>query len=269
MLQAINSNKAGRNISSEEIHWRQIFKASEDSLTSTIIGLLFYLPHELTWHILTSACYGNDLPTPTRVVSREFWPFWDGTGTSNSSRVEPDVFINTSNFDLIIEAKRKDNDQQNEGQWRNEFRAYLNEYGEDNKQVYLLALGGISTEQTQQLLLENRIMTVIMCRWERVLKCTRSALGAIRHSQALLNTSSSVINILEDILLGFSIHGYMTADWFSDTIFEGLQLGSRALDRWTDFVPDAVLPTFFDDLKDARINPNTLLNFDNLWNLTT
>lgn len=269
MLQAINANKAGRNITSEEIHWRQVFKASEDSLTSTIIGLLFYLPHELTWHILLNACYGKEIPTPNTVLSKEFWPLWSGEGTSNAMSVEPDVFIQTPDFDLIIEAKRTDYNQQSRDQWTNELKAYLNEYRDSKKRVYLLALGGISTEATQQLEIDSIIMPVVMCRWERLLRSVRNALETVRHSQSLLSSSSSVVQILEDILLGFSIHGYMTADWFCDTTFEGLQLSPNALGDWINVMPEAAPITFFENLAQYRINPDTLTSFNQLWNLNS
>jgi hypothetical protein len=66
MLCLINHGKGGRNfkIASEEIHWREIFKNSEDSLTSSVFSLLFYLPADLMWKILTSACYGTELSFP-------------------------------------------------------------------------------------------------------------------------------------------------------------------------------------------------------------
>ncbi len=63
MLHAILNNKAGKSIAGSEVHWRQLFTASEDSLTSTIFGYLFHLPIELFWQILNKACYIESLTT--------------------------------------------------------------------------------------------------------------------------------------------------------------------------------------------------------------
>ncbi|MFI5140284.1 MAG: hypothetical protein ACHQIM_20865, partial [Sphingobacteriales bacterium] len=128
MLQAINSNKAGRNISSTEVHWREIFKSSEDSLTSTIFGLLFYLPSELCWKIIRESCYEFLIPFPSKVTVKEYWPSWNSVNTNNTNYIEPDLFIRTPEFDLIIEAKRYDYGQQYRAQWEGEIRAYFNEY---------------------------------------------------------------------------------------------------------------------------------------------
>lgn len=266
MLQAINSNKAGRNISSSEIHWRELFKASEDSLTSTIVGLLFYLPLETAWHILTEACYDPSLPQPARILSREFWPVWDSEGTRNSRLVEPDVFIRTPGFDLIIEAKRYDYNQQSSVQWATEFRAYLNEYGEDDIPVYLLALGGISSEQTVVLTNGERRMPVLMCRWERLLKSCRNVFNQLQHSRNFLHSSASAISILEDLLLGFSIHGYMTADWFEDTSFKELHIGHASAMVLEELLPLVNYMNYFMDIPSTGIHPNQLNILERTWN---
>lgn len=265
MLQAINANKAGRNISSSEMHWRKLFKASEDSLTSTIIGLLLYLPLELGWHILTEACYDPGLPQPARILSREFWPLWNSAGTRNSRFVEPDVFIRTPGFDLIIEAKRYDYDQHSALQWQTEFRAYLNEYAEDARPVFLLALGGISSEQTVVLTDGEDRMPIFMCRWERLLKSCRNALAQLNHSRHILQASASAISILEDLLLGFSIHGYMTADWFEDTSFKDLTIRHASLQVLTNLRPLKIYNNYFEDILSASIKPHHISNLDHPW----
>jgi LPXTG-motif cell wall-anchored protein len=50
-----------------------------------------------------------DLPFNSgRLLSFDFWPHWDKTGTDNTNYVEPDLFIKFDEFDVIIEAKVKD-----------------------------------------------------------------------------------------------------------------------------------------------------------------
>lgn len=56
MLHLIYSNKAGRNFNSNpEVNWKALFKASEDSFTSSIFGLLLYLPAQQFWDIIVNS----------------------------------------------------------------------------------------------------------------------------------------------------------------------------------------------------------------------
>ena len=134
MIQAILSNKAGRNFLSNQFYWKDLFSASEDSLTSTLFGTLLYLPRELFWRILRGAIYECGIEgLESEIVHIEFWPHWITSNSTNKIYIEPDLFIRTSNYDLIIEAKRYDFDQQNKFQWENQFKEYLNQYGYEKK----------------------------------------------------------------------------------------------------------------------------------------
>lgn len=81
----------------------------EDPKTYLTIGQLRYLPADLFWELLrTSAVSPETMPlTVGKLESFEMWPSWDPTGTGNTERVEPDVFIRFSWLDLIIEAKKR------------------------------------------------------------------------------------------------------------------------------------------------------------------
>lgn len=226
MLQAIVFNKAGRNITSDEIHWKELFKASEDSLTSTIFGLLSYLPQEMFWKIFLKSCYSNPIVmNNTRIIDYSFWPKWNSNNTKNSNLVEPDLFISTSEFDIIIEAKRYDHNQQSKEQWKAEFIAYLNEYGDLEKKVYLIAVGGIYDEKVEKLPINegvyiNKEIEIIKCRWSRILRLVKDEHAIIAKDKS--HSISSIYNILGDIILGFRIHGYYTGEWFEQTKFEDL-----------------------------------------------
>jgi hypothetical protein len=103
MLHAIDQNKAGRNFSDSEVRWRQLFYKSEDSLTSSIIGGLMYLPDDLFWQVLSNSIKDSVLPKGSHtIIHCDFWPSWNAQGTNNTTRVEPDVFIRTESFDLIM-----------------------------------------------------------------------------------------------------------------------------------------------------------------------
>ncbi|WP_299577477.1 hypothetical protein [uncultured Sunxiuqinia sp.] len=222
MLYAVEHHKAGRNINSEEISWQQLFKTSEDSLTSFVFERLFYLPVELMWTILTKACCGSELPKQAgKMVSTEFWPHWDAEHTSNSIFIEPDVFIRFSEFDLIIEAKRYDKDQQYQGQWENQIQAYRNEFS-DEKPLFYIALGGLFTHETQTV---NGIK-VVMCRWKSLLEQVKMAHQLLSESEGLLYSSDAILRILSDLKKVFRLHGYATGLWFSSLPFQDYSINS-------------------------------------------
>ena len=92
----------------------------EDSLTSTVFDLLKYLPTEVFYSILRESLYHKKLPIICGEIEKiHFWEKWISKNTTNSLYVEPDVFIRFSNFDIIIEAKRYNNNQQSEKQGDN------------------------------------------------------------------------------------------------------------------------------------------------------
>ncbi|MDB5250655.1 MAG: hypothetical protein JWQ40_5049 [Segetibacter sp.] len=219
MLQAILLNKAGRNISTKEVHWRELFRASEDSLTSTVIGTLLYLPSPLFWQILNRSCYGQVcFQVSSKIETVSFWPRWRDT---NDSLIEPDVFIRTSEFDLIIEAKRFDDKQQYEGQWLKELSAYFNDFSEDNKKVFFIAMGGIYNENIEEFQVNSKRAVVIKCRWFRLLNEIKLQLATLENKE-YSNYDDSAKRILKDIISGFGIHGYSTGTWFGDQDFSKL-----------------------------------------------
>jgi len=61
MLHLIYSDKAGRNFNSDPVvNCKALFKASEDSFTSSIFGLLLYLPAEKFWDIRLLFLYSKN-----------------------------------------------------------------------------------------------------------------------------------------------------------------------------------------------------------------
>jgi hypothetical protein len=211
MLHAIHQNKAGRGLH-ESLDWRALFKGCEDTLTSAVFSNLFHLPPALFWQLLNESFFKLQLPVApdTQLLSYQFWPRWDATGTANARNVEPDIFIHTSSFDLIVEAKRHDVLQQYEEQWSNEVGSYFNEY-KTSKTVFLLAVGGFDAGDEEPELIQGGVgeAWVFKCRW-------RNLLGAARHMRAQLGGEDwSVGNILDDVIMGFSLHGFTVTDWFA------------------------------------------------------
>ena len=106
------------------------FRPSEDSLTSSVVGLMQYLPDDIFWDLLRSSCgRSSNLPESVgAIISVNFWDRWDATDTWNTTLVEPDVWIDTKDYYIIVEAKKYDaSGMQHDDQWENEIKALLNE----------------------------------------------------------------------------------------------------------------------------------------------
>ncbi len=206
MLHATVSNKPGR-----------ITSFTEDTLTSSVFGHLFYLPLELAWEILREAVFDHDLPRHCGdLESYEFWPKWDSEGTDNSRFVEPDVFLRFSEFDMIIEAKRWEFGMQSSTQWKNQIIAYRNEYPETAKPLFYVAIGGIHGEGKQSLEINGVPCTIAMCQWFRVLRATKQVERQLERSSYRTSASDSHLRILRDITSLFGLHGFATGDWLEN-----------------------------------------------------
>ena len=232
MLQAIINSKAGRNFQ-DAADWHSLFAASEDSLTSCVFGHLFYLPAPVLWALLEGAAHGLKLPVATEapvVTSYEFWPHWHAALTRNTYYVEPDVFVRTATFDLIIEAKRYDYDQQDCAQWRDQLQAYLNEFGEEKlpggekRLVVLLAVGGIwaNDEQPSEICCSSTKAMVYRCRWSSLLSSVQALRTQLEVGQEHIG------HILADIVHSFGLHGYTTRP-----LLNTLPLPARPLQQGT------------------------------------
>lgn len=213
----------------------------EDSLTGTILGHLLYLPVEMAWRLLRNACHATDLPEFTGEPEEiRFWPNWDPANTQNSRRVVPDVFLRFRDFDLIIEAKRHDSNQQYLGQWQQQLAAYANEYGRDKRPVRFMALGGIWDTQDAEIshrwmplgedggrdaAIEHEIVCPVhMCRWRGLLHECRKLLAELERQSFPSSQTHANRRILSQMVDLFSWHGYSTGVWFASTEPSSLRL---------------------------------------------
>lgn len=202
---------------------RRFLKSNEDSLTSTVFSQFLHLPFECLWGILKEASFGSGLPIfPGEPERIEFWPNWDPEGTDNSNRVEPDLFLRFQGFDLILEAKRWDQWQQSRYQWEKELQAYANEYGHEERPVFLIALGGLHGFDAERMQLsdsKNTQCLVVMMQWHRVLQ------AALRLQKNLMKVPfpssaiSAQIRTLGHVIDAFSHHGFSTGSWYEDLPF--------------------------------------------------
>lgn len=208
----------------------------EDSLTASVFTHLLHLPAEVFWRLLRQACYTTDLPeTVGEPVEMDVWPKWSPDGTGNNTYVEPDVFIRFRDFDLIIEAKRWDERQQQPQQWRRELIAYGNEYRSDGQPVRMIALGGIDQEHDDKITVTlpasddgDPAITlecpVHMCRWRGILyQCNRMLRELERQEYASSQTAANR-RVLEHVIDLFAWHSYSTRQWFADVSFDHVAL---------------------------------------------
>lgn len=190
--------------------------ACEDSLTATVFDTLKYLPTELFWHILKHSQYYDKLPKyPGEIESISYWDNWNSKGTKNTRYVQPDVFIRFEEFDLILEAKRYDEYQQNILQIENEIVAYQNEFGSLSKKVYLLQVGGLQHKNDEGNIRKGNIEVIVSkTDWTKILDSCITIQERLKLSNLSINESYS--RILEDTINGFGLHGYFKKNWLKE-----------------------------------------------------
>jgi hypothetical protein len=224
----------------------------EDSLTGAILGHLLYLPIEIAWQLLRNACHATDLPEVTgepEII--EFWPNWNPSNTANTRYVEPDVFLRFRDFDLIIEAKRRDYNQQYRGQWQQQLTAYANEYGKDKRPVRFMALGGIWDTKDAEISHPSKsheergcpddvvgdkiVCPVHMCRWRGLLHECRKLLAELERLSFPSSQTHANRRILGQMVELFGWHGYSTGVWFGEIGLSRLRLGPGIEGHIKDF----------------------------------
>lgn len=221
---------------------------NENSLTASVFSHLLHLPTELWWQLLRGACRSGRLPANVgELRSVDFRPKWDPTDvvTGNNTYVEPDLFLRFDSLDLIVEAKRWDNRQQNPQQWKAQLRAYWNQYASKQKnavtpgQVQIIALGGLWTTEDQDASVqvpsgaagqrgpEQVTITcpVHMCRWGWLLtRCQGLAreLNRLRYPSSQTNAHQRIL----DHLIGlFEAHDFRTGMWYEEMLPRVARLG--------------------------------------------
>lgn len=207
MLQAFDKHKISHEIRNQL--WNL-----EDVKTSSVIGNLLHLPTCIFWNILRNAsdptdATGNKLPGMSddeEIVDYEFWPYW-----ILKDKVEPDVFIRFTNFDLIIELKVHDYNQQRPWQWNREFTAYYKRFPNENKPVYLIAISGKTNE-----MMDN----VYQCSWQSLLESVLDAKETEENKYGYIN------RIFNDILMAFSIHQEYYFKYLDSVILDNIRIKS-------------------------------------------
>lgn len=202
------------------------FRPSEDTLTSSVIGLLQYLPSDLIASIFRESC-GRSSSFPTDlgdVTDIRFWDHLDGKNTTNSRLVEPDVLLVTEHYNIIIEVKKDDEARQYRGQWQNEIQSFLDTYPDERRKVVLLALGGNESMKEMQIRIGMEAVTVY-----------RASLFNLLHavSKELTNQHPNHIRrLLRDVINAFELHRFFDIEWMDS--LTRYPLGKRAVCVFAD-----------------------------------
>ena len=194
---------------------RSNLQICEDSLTAAVFDGLKYLPTEIFYSILKNALYQDKLPkNPGELLEVLFWDKWDATNTTNSTYVEPDILMKFDDLDIILEAKRYDNFQQNHHQMKDQIISYYNE-NDDDKKLYFVQLGGLhNTNDEKDFLYENRSITILKTNWTRIMNEVIKKIDDF--SKVELSQAKAYLRILMDIKKGLELHHFYAMKWFSD-----------------------------------------------------
>jgi len=210
MLQALFKEKLGRAIQGGNFH------PIEDTLTSSVIGLLQYLPDGLFWELLRESCGsgGSSLPMSIgEITGIHFWERMDAKGTYNSQSVEPDVWIETEDFDVIIEAKRSDSSSDNAQstyQWFNEIVALDNHYDNDyTKELVFIAMGGNESLRNPFFSVNGKEYTIYTASWFDLLS------SILKHRAIGLEqgAGTNTLRILDDCIRAMQFHHIVHTVW--------------------------------------------------------
>jgi len=191
-------------------------KFCEDSLTASVFGTLQYLPVDIFLHILKKSLLHDQLPSYIGGLNKViFWENWSAEGTDNTSHIQPDVLMRFEACDVLLEAKRHDENQQSAVQMHDQITAYFTTYGEENKPLYFIQVGGLHSLSNE---LDNNKngKTVPICKtnWSRLLNEVVEAQKKLSLEKTSQSSASS--RILEDVIKAFSLHQYYKLAWLGN-----------------------------------------------------
>lgn len=215
MLQALIHKKLKASFSDTN------FSPSEDTLTSSVLGLLQYLPSNIFLSILKEACgMSSSFPIKAEdIIEVRFWEHWEASNTTNARLVEPDVFIATESYHIIVEAKKTDEGGQYLEQWNKELIAHQNTFPDDDHRLVLYALGGNDSLTEKTIILNNTIIPIYRASWFNLLHAITNELSQ-KHSY-------HINRLLSDIINAFRIHGFFDIEWI-DTL-DSCSLSSKTI----------------------------------------
>jgi hypothetical protein len=254
MLQALLNHKL------KEVFKNSSFEPSEDSKTSSVLGLLQYLPAQIMWDLLRQSCgyYSSLMKNCGELLQVQFWARWSAYGDdiSNSNYVEPDVFYEFENFNLIIEAKKDDQFGQYDEQWVNEISAYLNEYPNEDKELYFIAFGGNQLLKWRTIKIREKEFNIFFASWINLLNLVQKLKKESNHHTKRL---------LSDIIFAFEKHNFFSIEWLESLpIKEIHNRNTQNINSWI-FCNVDFLNQFYNK-NNININ-NKAINTISLWKI--
>ena len=225
MLKAVIHGKAGRVIGDQEqsVSWSSLFKAREDLLTSTIFERFYYLSDDIQLKLLNYWFEGHYGVVPTYFGELEgitYWPRYTHQHDLGSNQVEPDLIINFTECNIIIEVKPPAGGDQYLWQWRKEIESFIQSEDIQGKPLYFLAIGRINQVNAanwgNKLLKEfDELKGLAALKWDVVTEHIVNTLKKYIH------VSKQDARILEDMLSGLSLYGLQISPF-----------------KWDDFIPN-------------------------------
>lgn len=240
------------------------FKPSEDSLTSSVIGLLHYLPDALFWQLLRGSCgMRSALPQDvSEILSVNFWEKMAADGKHNSNYVEPDVWIECENYDIIVEAKKYDSWGQYEDQWTKEIVSFNKTFSENRKPLIFIALGGNASLQDYTIEVDGKTYTIYTSSWYNLLHEVDKYQQNLQAETASKETKG-YIRLLNDALAVFAKHGYLSINWLEGMTYTCINRNSSTvLSSVWEFDNKALLQNFYKSTKPITVN-----NIFEIWKI--
>ena len=212
MLQTLLHHK----LTSEENE--AISSNKEDSCTSSVFGLLQYLPDELFLSILKESC-GNLASFPDDIGRIQEVLFWKKFYSAHLPRiqqkyVEPDVIIETENYSIIIEAKKFDGiRQQYNNQWEREILVVEDMHKQEkcNKNIVFIAIGGTDYSRDALLLVRKKEYHIHITSWISLSDAIHKAIVKIS-DQEELNHQLRLLKDADKALIHF---GHFKTIWLN------------------------------------------------------
>lgn len=222
-------------------------KKNEDLKTSSLFGLLQYLPEDSFWKIFCDFCINLKKEKFGKIVSFNFWPHTEPTNTTNALFVEPDLWIETENFDIIIEAKLNDQIGQDKSQWENEIQSIINEQRNRNdlKPIILIALGGNENMDPDEV----KNCKIYKASWF-------SLVNSVVNARDKHIDHGNICRILDDLIDLMARQGVMKIKWMNSLVGLNMEINHQVLNEWPRL--KIVKPIGFDTIRSKNINEKYL-----------
>ena len=190
----------------------------EDSCTSSVFGLLQYLPDELFLSILKESC-GNLSSFPDdfgRIQDVLFWKKFYSAHLSRVQRkyVEPDVIIETEYYSIIIEAKKYDGiRQQDFGQWEREILVVEDRHKKEksSKSIIFIAIGGTNYSRDTDYSINNKNYKIHITSWISLSDAIHKAIAKITNQEEL----NHQLRLLKDADKALKHFGHFKTIWLN------------------------------------------------------